>query len=60
MSAQWFRCFFGMHKTTVLSEVKVTNVRGEEVGKNYVSVCENCGHISSKFISNKIEELRRY
>ena len=60
MTGQWFRCFLGIHKKKIQSTETVTNVRNEEVGKNIVCVCDNCGHVSSKFISNKIEEIRRY
>lgn len=60
MSGQWLRCFIGLHKKNVHSIEVVTNVRGEEVGKNLVGICENCGHVSTKFISNKIEEIKRY
>lgn len=60
MTLQWFRCFLGIHKKKIESTETVTNVRNEEVGRNFISVCENCGHVSSKFISNKIEEIRRY
>ena len=60
MTGQWFRCFLGIHKKKIQSTETVTNVRNEEVGKNFISVCENCGHVSFKFISNKIEEIRRY
>ena len=54
MTGQWFRCFLGIHKKKIQSTETVTNVRNEEVGRNFISVCENCGHVSSKFISNKI------
>ena len=60
MTGQWFRCFLGIHKKKIQSTETVTNVRNEEVGKNFISVCENCGHVSSKFIGSKIEEIRRY
>lgn len=60
MTGQWFRRFLGIHKKKIQSTETVTNVRNEEVGKNFISVCDNCGHVSSKFISSKIEEIRRY
>ena len=60
MTGQWFRCFLGIHKKKIQSIQVVTNVRNEEVGRTFISVCENCGQVSSKFISNKIEEIRRY
>jgi len=60
MKGQWFRCFIGLHQRKIQSTETVTNVRNEEVGKNFISVCENCGHVSSKFIPSKIEDIRRY
>jgi hypothetical protein len=60
MKGQWFRCFIGLHQKKNQWIEIVTNIRGEEVGKNYISICDNCGHISSKFIPSKLENLTRY
>lgn len=59
MKGQWFRCFIGLHDKEIKTVETVTNVRGEEVGKNFILVCKNCGAISSKFVPCKLEELQR-
>lgn len=57
---QWFRCAIRLHDFSIHSEEKVHNFRGEEVGNNYILQCKNCGNIHVKFVSNIIEEIRRY
>lgn len=57
MNVQWFRCFLTLHKKKLQTAETVTNSRGDEVGKNYVSICENCGTVIYKFVPNKLEEI---
>lgn len=57
---KWFRCAIGLHNYNIYCEEKVYNIRAEVVGTNYVLQCQNCGKIQVKFISNMIEEIKRY
>lgn len=40
-----FKCLIGLHNYKVYKEDKITDVRGNEVGKVIISTCENCGKV---------------
>lgn len=60
MKRQWLRCLLGFHKKALQKIEPVTNSRGDVVGENYISICENCGTVIYKFVPCKIEDIRKY
>ena len=58
MRWQWIRCLLGLHARDVYSIEDVTNYKGEIEGKNVISRCGNCGRITVKYVSTRIEDVR--
>lgn len=52
-----FKCIFGNHKYKILKEIPLYNLRNEEIGINFVTICENCGKIKNNYCYSKINNV---
>ena len=56
--SQDLKCFFGVHKYSVLEQKDIKNSYGIVVGTTVISQCTNCGKVKEKRVYTDTSQIK--